>query len=106
MRKVLCLILALAFCVAMACPAFAADAKSPSEVCDHNYKDGKCTICGEKCDHNYVGGKCTICGKTYISSWLGDNPKTGDTIMPYAVTMVVSLSALAAVAVIYRKKQA
>lgn len=90
MRKVLCLILALAFCVAMACPAFAANVKSPSDVCDHDYKNGK----------------CTICGKTYISSWLGDNPKTGDTIMPYAVTMVVSLSALAAVAVVYRKKQA
>ena len=104
MRRVVCLILALAFCVAMACPAFAANTSSPSHV--HDWENGKCSDCGAKCNHTWKNGKCTICSKTYISSWIGDNPKTGDTIMPYAVTMVVSLSALAAVAVVYRKKHA
>lgn len=101
MRKVICLLLALSFCVALACPAFAANTPSPNHV--HDYHNGNCECGAHK--HNWVGGKCTYCGK-YVSSWGGDNPKTGDTIMPYAVTMVVSLSALAAVAVVYRKKEA
>ena len=103
MRKVICLLLALSFCVALACPAFAANTPSRDHV--HDWENGKCD-CGATCNHTWKNGKCTICGKSFVCSWSGSNPKTGDTIMPYAVPMVVSLSALAAVAVVYRKKEA
>ena len=85
MRRAICLILAVVFCMALACPAFAATKDSPEKVpgCDHEYNSW---------------GVCIYCG-----AWK-DNPKTGDNIQFWAGTMALSMGALAAVAVIYRKK--
>ncbi len=85
MRRVICLILVVVFCMALACPAFAATKDSPEHV--------------TTCTHQYNRlGVCIHCGA------LRDNPKTGDNIMLWAGAMVLSLGALAAAAVIYRKK--
>ena len=32
------------------------------EACEHIYKDGKCTLCGELCTHTFDKGKCKVCG--------------------------------------------
>ena len=74
MRRTICFLLILAFCLSLACPAFAA-VKSP----------------GEKGPVRWP------------SSW-GDNPKTGDIIMFWVLVMVVSLVALGAVYMIYHRK--
>ena len=67
MRRMICFLLILAFCVSLACPAFAA-VKSPGE-------DGP-----------------------------AKNPKTGDIILFWVLVMVVSLAALCAVYMVYRRK--
>ena len=67
MRRMICFLLILAFCVSLACPAFAA-VKSPGE-------DGPLK-----------------------------NPKTGDIILFWVLVMVVSLAALCAVYMVYRRK--
>ena len=96
MRKILCLVLVLVFCVSMACPAMAFTG-SHEGGCNHDHCN--CTddcICnnGQDCgcdcyDHNHGG------------LW---NPKTGDIIMMWVAIMVLALIALAAAVVIYRKK--
>ena len=75
MRRMICFLLILAFCLSLACPAFAA-VKSPGE-------DGP--------SHR-------------PSKWWGDNPKTGDIILFWVLIMVVAIVALGVMYVIYRKK--
>ena len=76
MRRMICFLLILAFCVSLACPAFAAKTTpSPGE-------DGPAKR---------------------PSSWR-DNPKTGDVILFWVMVMVVSVVALGAVYLIYRRK--
>ena len=128
MRKVLCLVLALIFCVAMACPAFAAVPSGGNEpgtgaTCDHDYdKNGYCSLCKTQCKHeklnsdgtckecgNYIShthkfgddGKCTICGKKKVSDT--GNPATGDMITVWASVMTVSMGALGTAAVCRKK---
>ena len=85
MRRVICLVLAVVLCMALACPALAATKNSPEKI--------------PGCDHSYNAlGVCKYCG-----AWR-DNPKTGDDIMAWSGMMVLSLGALAGAAVIYRKK--
>lgn len=74
MRRMICFLLILAFCVSLACPAFAA-VKSPGED-----------------------------GPAKRPSYWGDNPKTGDIILFWVLVMVVSLAALCAVYMVYRRK--
>jgi hypothetical protein len=33
-----------------------------NENIDHNWENGKCTVCGTACEHNFVNSKCTVCG--------------------------------------------
>lgn len=75
MRRVISFLLILAFCLSLACPAFAA--YRPSEGEDGPVKKP--------------------------ASWR-DNPKTGDIIMFWVLVMVASVVALGAVYFIYRKK--
>ena len=74
MRRMVSFLLILAFCLSLACPAFAA-VPSPGED-----------------------------GPPKRPSFWGDNPKTGDIILFWVLIMVVSLLALGVVYVIYRKK--
>lgn len=90
MRKVLCLILVLVFCFSMACPAFAWGnhfVDSPSHVPNPGPGHG----------HGPSHGN----GTGNAGSWI---PKTGDVIMMWVLVMVISLIALAAAVVIFRKK--
>lgn len=112
LKRVICLMLVIVLCMAMACPVFAAHnthhKESPEHVTNcgpghHKYNHhGVCVVCGavkKVCHHNYNAfGACKYCG-----AWR-DNPKTGDNIMAWAGTMLLSVSALISVAVIYRKK--
>lgn len=82
MKRVISFLLVLVFCFSLACPAFAA-VKSPGE--------------------NGPSHQPQRPDKWY-SSFLGDNPKTGDIIMFWVAVMVVSVVALGAVYMIYRKK--
>ena len=75
MRRMICFLLILAFCLSLACPAFAA-VKSPGEHGPSHRPD----------------------------KWWGDNPKTGDIILFWVLVLVVSLVALGAVYFVYRKK--
>lgn len=85
MRRMICLVLVVVFCLAMACPAFATTKDSPEKV--------------PGCNHSYNAlGICKYCG-----AWR-DNPKTGDNIMMWVGAMALSMGALAGAAVIYRKK--
>ena len=130
MRKVICLVLALVFCMALAMPAFAtASVKSPGstkEQCtgactyDKEKGDGICTVCGFECDHEkhnekgiceecgkkvgheYKNGKCTVCGEKKASS--SNTPDTGDMIMKWVLAMAAAVAALGAAVVVYRKK--
>ena len=74
MRRMISFLLILAFCLSLACPAFAA-VDSPGEQ-----------------------------GPVKKPVWWGDNPKTGDIIMMWVAVMVIALAALAVRYVIYRKK--
>lgn len=74
MRRMIGFLLILAFCLSLACPAFAA-VDSPGED-----------------------------GPAKRPNWWGDNPKTGDVILFWALVMIVSLAALIAVYMIYRRK--
>lgn len=71
MRRVICFLLVLVFCVSLACPAYATT--------------------------NSAGDS----GRPVTKP--GENPKNGDIIMRYVIIMIVSLIALIAVIVIYRK---
>lgn len=75
MKRMVSFLLILALCLSLACPAFAAANPSPGE-----------------------SGPA----KTPTSS--GSNPKTGDIIFFWVLIMVVSVMALSAVYLIYRKK--
>ena len=94
MKRVLCLILILVLCFSMACPAFAANrhsfVKSPSHVPGFGPGHGH--------GHGHGNGNA---GSGSGGSWI---PKTGDVIMMWVIIMVISLIALAAVAVVFRKK--
>ena len=76
MRKVICLILALVFCMSLALPAFATRVSSAADSGTPSYYP--------------------------IISATG-NPKTGDMIMMWVIMMLVAVVALAAVVVCYRK---
>lgn len=39
------------------------------EACDHKWIDSRCKICSLKCEHNWSEGKCTICSKTCSHHW-------------------------------------
>lgn len=75
MRRVICFMLVLAFCLSLSCTAFAtavssaADSGTPS----------------------------------HVPSYSGSNPKTGDMIMHWGIIMVLALAALIVVVVCYRK---
>ena len=73
MRRMICFLLILAFCLSLACPAFAA--ASPGEN-----------------------------GPVKKPTSSGSNPKTGDIILFWVLVMVVSVLALGAVYLIYRRK--
>lgn len=74
MRRMICFLLLLSFCLSLACPAFAAF-KSPAQD-----------------------------GPAKWPTYWGDNPKTGDIIMFWVMIMVVSIVALGGIYVIYRRK--
>ena len=74
MRRIISFLLILVFCLSLACPAFAA-VQSPGED-----------------------------GPVKKPTFWGDNPKTGDIILFWVLVMVVSLAALFAVYMIYRRK--
>ena len=71
MRRMICFLLIMAFCLSLACPVFA---NSPAED-----------------------------GPAKKPVYTGTNPKTGDIIMFWGLILVVSMVALGAVYVIYRK---
>lgn len=75
-------LLILAFCLSMACPAFAAFVPSVQKPPrpHHPHWD------------------------RWWPSFAGDNPKTGDIILFWVLVLVVSLVALGAVYFVYRKK--
>lgn len=81
MKRVLCLILVLVFCLSMACPAFATD--SPGHGGD-------------------IGGGDQPAGPG-TGTGVG-NPKTGDVIMMWVTVMLIALIALVAAVVVFRKK--
>lgn len=74
MRRAISFLLLVVFCLSLACPAFAA-VDSPGEH-----------------------------GPIKWPTFSGDNPKTGDIIMMWAVIMVVALAALIVLFVVYRRK--
>ena len=74
MRRMISFLLILAFCLSLACPAFAA-VNSPGED-----------------------------GPAKWPTFWGDNPKTGDIIAFWVLILVVSLVALCVLFVIYRRK--
>ena len=82
MRQLICFLLVLSLCMSMTCTAYAT-APSPGESGPVVSPDG---------------------GSGKWPSFWGDNPKTGDIILFWVLIMVVSLLALGAVYVIYRKK--
>lgn len=85
MRRMLCLILVLVFCMSLAVPAFA----TSDDFVGSNEGGGG-------------GGG----GGTGSGGVPGDpsNPKTGDIIMTWVIIMLLALAALVAAVVIYRKK--
>ncbi len=40
-----------------------------SELGDHVWNDGACTVCSAACDHNWVESVCGTCGKNCVHSW-------------------------------------
>ena len=82
MKRAICFLLVLAFCFSLACPAFAAK-RSPGENGPVDRPD----------NHD-----------KWYSGILGDNPKTGDIILFWVAVMAVSVVALGAVYMVYRKK--
>ena len=75
MRRIVSFILVMVFMLSLACPAFAAV--------------------------NSIPGNAPNEGEGLV---IGGNPKTGDIIMKWVIVLVVSLVALIAAVVIYRKK--
>ena len=75
MRRAICFMLVLAFCLSLSCTAFAAPVSSAAD-----------------------SGT-----PSRVPSYSGSNPKTGDMIMRWVIIMVLALVALIAVAVCYRK---
>ena len=73
MKKMICLVLVLAFCLSLAMPVFAARTPSAAD------------------------------SGTPAKTPSGSNPKTGDMIMLWVAIMLVALMALAAVVICYRK---
>ena len=101
MRRMICLILAVIFCVSLACPVFAAP--SPGRGDHENCDCGDNCVCtkGEDCGCDcFDGGECNG-SPSHSGKW---NPKTGDIILMWVAVMVVALVALGVVVVIYRKK--
>lgn len=84
MRRVISFILMLVIVLSLACPAFAAT-NSPAD----------------KAPTTGGGTAGTAQPKPHNS---GSNPKTGDIIMTWVIVLAVSLIALVAVVMIYRKK--
>lgn len=75
MRRAIGFILVLAFCLSLACTAFAAPVSSAAD-----------------------SGR-----PSQAPSYSGSNPKTGDVIMRWVLVMVLALVALAVVVILYRK---
>lgn len=86
MRRVISFLLLLAFCLSMACPAFAHVGGSPVGPGPQRPPHRP-----DRPDHWYP-------------SFMGDNPKTGDIIMFWVLVLVASVVALGAVYFVYRKK--
>ena len=74
MRRMISFLLILAFCLSLACPAFAA-VDSAAEN-----------------------------GPVKKPVWWGDNPKTGDVILFWVLVLLVSLAALVVIYLTYRRK--
>lgn len=88
MRRVICFILVMALMMCVPFAAFATDVASPSS----GSAGGN------------AGGNAGNAGTNAGSNALTSNPRTGDTIIFFAVVMLVALIALVAAVVIYRKK--
>lgn len=74
MRRAICFILVLVFCLSLSCTAFAATSSAAD--------DGT---------------------PSRVPTYSGSNPKTGDMIMQWVLIMVLALIALAVVVWLYRK---
>jgi len=90
MKKLICLILVLTFCMGLACTAFATEAEDEF-VSSPGTEPG--------CDHEFENGFCIHCG-------IAENPKTGDDnhIGMWMVIMVASAACLVTLNTVYRKK--
>ena len=133
MKKIICLILVLAFCMALACPVFAAEdngdfVSSPgtTPACDHpttelvGSREPSCAGPGYTGDH-----VCTECGAVVEEGELipelphnyengtcvncgadQENPKTGDDsfVFGWVIAMVAAAAGLVTLTTVYRKK--
>ena len=91
MRRVLCLTLILLFCMSLACPVFAAE--------NDDFVNSPGSLPGGGDDSNNAVTPGT--GSSSDGIWI---PKTGDNIMMWVTVMLISVMALAATAVVFRKK--
>ncbi len=134
MKKLICMILALTFCVCLACPVFASEAdggfvSSPGTEPDCTH-DGDPILVGQKdatcTEEGYTGDYvCSACheviepgkvipktehkyvdGVCEVCGADENNPQTGDNghIYLWLIVMVVAVASLVVVGVTYRKK--
>ena len=85
MKKVISFLLILAFCLSLACPVFAAFVPSVQRPPQPNVPNRPSW-------------------DRWWPSFVGENPKTGDIILFWVVVLAVSVVALGAVYMVYRKR--
>ena len=86
MKRMISFLLILAFCLSMACPVFATFVPSTQDPPHPDYPNRP----------NWPD--------RWWPSFVGENPKTGDIIMFWVVVLAVSVVALGAVYMVYRKR--
>lgn len=133
MKKIICLVLVLAFCMALACPVFAAEenddfVSSPgtTPACDHSNTeligsrepscsrpgytgDTVCADCGEVLEEGETIAKLDHeykdgrCIHCHVAE---DNPQTGDNslVFVWVGVMVAAAAGLVTLTTVYRKK--
>ena len=91
MKKLICLMLVLAFCLSFACTTFAAEA-------DDEFVSSPGTQPG--CDHEFVDGYCIHCGMAEKNPQTGDNSNTA----VWMIVMLGSVAGLVTLTTVYRRR--
>lgn len=91
MKKLICLMLVLTFCLSFACTAFATEAED-------EFVSSPGTHPG--CNHEFKDGYCIYCGMAEKIPQTGDNSNT----VVWMMVMLCSVAGLVALTTVYRRR--